>query len=76
MHSIKRETIAFPRVSLVNIDRSLGIAQWIETILSTLVNYPNLITTHAARIITTAKLLTLSTRTRQMITAPRFIGVF
>ena len=68
MHSIKQGTIAFPRVSLVNINRSLGIVQWIETTLSTLVNCPSLITIHAARIFMTAKLLTLSTRTRQMIT--------
>lgn len=54
VRSLKDGTIAFPRIPLVTVEGPLAIAQLIETTLLTLVNYPSLIATNAARMVIAA----------------------
>jgi nicotinate phosphoribosyltransferase len=55
IHAMKEGTIAFPRVPMLIIQGPLGITQLLETTLLTLVNYPSLVATNAARMVVAAK---------------------
>ena len=54
LHAMKEGTLAFHRVPLVVVMGPLGIAQLLETTLLTLVNYPSLVATNAARMVVAA----------------------
>lgn len=49
VESIPQGTLVFPRIPLLTIKGPLGICQLLETTLLTLINYPCLVTTNAAR---------------------------
>jgi nicotinate phosphoribosyltransferase len=53
--AVRDGTVVFPRIPLLQIQAPLGIAQLIETTLLTLVNYPTLLTTNAARMVRAAQ---------------------
>mmetsp|Transcript_9119 Transcript_9119/g.14038 ORF Transcript_9119/g.14038 Transcript_9119/m.14038 type:complete len:567 (+) Transcript_9119:115-1815(+) len=55
LYSMREGTIAFPRVPLITLAAPLGIGQLLETTLLTLVNYPSLIATNAARMVNAAR---------------------
>ena len=52
--AMKEGSMAFPRVPLLTVTAPLGIGNLIETTLLTLVNYPSLIATNAARMVVAA----------------------
>jgi nicotinate phosphoribosyltransferase len=49
IHAQAQGSLVFPRVPLLRIEGPLGICQLLETTLLTLVNYPSLVCTNAAR---------------------------
>jgi nicotinate phosphoribosyltransferase len=56
VRALQDGTVAFPRVPLLIVEAPLGIGQLIETTMLTLVNYPSLIATNAARMVVAASL--------------------
>ena len=55
VHAMRDGTVAFPRVPLVVVEAPLGVGQLLETTLLTLVNYPSLLATNAARMVRAAE---------------------
>lgn len=53
--SMRDGEVAFPRVPLIIVEAPLAIGQLVETTLLTLVNYPSLIATNAARMVRAAR---------------------
>ena len=47
--AIPQGSLCFPRIPLLTISGPLGVCQLLETTLLTLINYPSLVTTNAAR---------------------------
>ena len=56
VHAIQDGTICFPRVPLLIIEAPLAVGQLLETTLLTLINYPSLVATNAARMVRAAQL--------------------
>lgn len=54
IRSVRDGTVVFPRVPLIIVEAPLAIGQLLETTLLTLVNYPSLIATNAARMVSAA----------------------
>ena len=55
VNALREGSLCFPRVPLLSIEGPLGITQLLETTLLTLVNYPSLIATNAARMVVAAR---------------------
>jgi nicotinate phosphoribosyltransferase len=55
VYAMKDGTVAFPRVPLIIVEAPLVIGQLLETTLLTLVNYPSLLVTNAARMVRAAE---------------------
>jgi nicotinate phosphoribosyltransferase len=58
IHAMKEGTVCFPRIPMIVVQGPLGIAQLLETTLLTLVNYPSLLATNAARMVLASNLTT------------------
>lgn len=54
LYSMQHGRVAFPKVPLLTVVGPLGIGQLLETTLLTLVNYPSLVATNAARMVVAA----------------------
>lgn len=55
VYAMKDGTVAFPRIPLMIIEAPLVVGQLLETTLLTLVNYPSLLVTNAARMVRAAQ---------------------
>ena len=55
IHAMKHGALAFPRIPLVVVSGPLGVGQLLETTLLTLINYPSLLATNAARMVLRAQ---------------------
>jgi len=55
VEAMKEGTLAFPRIPLLVIKAPLGLGQLLETTLLTLINFPSLIATNAARMVVAAR---------------------
>jgi len=55
IHALSQGMLAFPRVPLVVVAGPLGLGQLLETTLLTLINYPSLLATNAARMVMRAQ---------------------
>lgn len=55
IHALQQGALAFPRVPLVVVAGPLGVGQLLETTLLTLINYPSLLATNAARMVLRAR---------------------
>jgi nicotinate phosphoribosyltransferase len=55
VHALRDGQVAFPRIPLLEIEAPLAMGQLLETTLLTLVNYPSLIATNAARMVLAAE---------------------
>lgn len=55
IYSLDQGRTAFPRVPLLIVVAPLGIGQLLETTLLTLINYPSLVATNAARMVVAAR---------------------
>jgi nicotinate phosphoribosyltransferase len=55
VRALRDGTVCFPRIPLLIIEGPLAVAQLLETTLLTLVNYPSLLATNAARMVLAAQ---------------------
>lgn len=55
IHALPHGSLAFPRVPLVVVSGPLAVGQLLETTLLTLINYPSLLATNAARMVMQAE---------------------
>ena len=55
VYAMKDGTVAFPRVPLLIVEAPLVVGQLLETTLLTLINYPSLLVTNAARMVRAAQ---------------------
>jgi len=60
VRSLNQGSVAFPRMPLLIVSGPLGVTQLLETTLLNLVNFPSLLTTNAARMVSAAQAKTVN----------------